>query len=154
MAHLKSKSERRWAKHQKVFQQRLVELKGRRELYQDRPQMIPFLEHTGYFQEALQRALAASQPLDVRNLLVSFQRETKPFPHAFRPVQQQILRRHAIEAVIDLHRRELRGVVAEHFLVGQLLGIEIPFPLFIGISRSPHAKLAGWRYKAPLRQSI
>ena len=103
--------------------------------------MIPFLEHAGYFQETFQRALAAAQPLNVGNLLISLQRKTKPFRHAFRPVQQQILGGHPIEAVIDLHRRELRGVVAQHFLVGQLLGIEIPFPLFIGISRCPHAKL-------------
>src|SRR2546429_2574014 len=62
-----------------------------------------------------------------------------PYTTLFR--SQQILGGHPIEAVIDLHRRELRGVVAQHFLVGQLVGIEIPFPLFIGISDRKSTRL-------------
>ena len=105
--------------------------------------MVALMQHAGHFQKTLQCALTPAQPLNVRDLLVGFQREPKTFRHAFRPILKQIFRRHAIKTVIDLDRLELRGVKAQHFLVRQLFGVEIPFPLFIGISRRADAKLAG-----------
>ena len=116
--------------------------------------MVALVEYAGYFQKTLQRALAAAQPLDVRNLLVGFQRKSKTVRNAFRPVQQQIFGWHAIETVIDLHRRKLRAVKAQHLLVRQLFGIEIPFPLLVRVSRCAHAKLAICGNEAPPRQSI
>jgi len=75
-------------------------------------------------------------------IAVGFQGEAKAFGNSFRPLQEQILCRHAIETVIDFDRRELLGVEGEHFAVWKFLGVKTSLPLFIRVSRSPNKKLA------------
>ncbi len=83
------------------------------------------------------------------DLLVGLHGEAKAFGNSFRPLQEHVLRRHAIKTVIDFDRRELLSVETEHFAIRKLLGIKIPLPLFIGVSRSPDTKLARARNVAP-----
>src|SRR5713226_5479066 len=85
----------------------------------------------------------------MRDFLVGLQGEAEPFGYALRHVQERALGWHAIEGVVDFNSRELLGVETEHFAVGELLGIEVAFPLFIGVSRSPNTKLAHPRNSAP-----
>jgi hypothetical protein len=80
--------------------------------------------------------------LYVRDFLVGLQGEAEPFGYALRHVQERALAGHAIEAIVDFNRRELLRVEAEHFAVGELLGIEVALPLLVGVSRSADAKLA------------
>ncbi len=83
------------------------------------------------------------------DLLVGFQGEAKALWNSFRPLQEHVLRGHAIETVIDFDRRELLSVETEHFAVRKLLGIEVALPLFVRVPRSPNPKLARARNDAP-----
>jgi len=48
--------------------------------------------------ETLQVLFTIAQPLNMRDLLVGFQREAKAFGNRFRPLEEHILGWHAIEA--------------------------------------------------------
>src|SRR3989442_4679474 len=142
MTYLKSESECGRAEPEKLFQQRLIELESRRQLHEDRTEVVALVQHTGHFQEAFQGILAVAQPLGVRDLLIGLQGEAKAFWNDLRPLQEQVLCRHAVERAIDFDGGELLGVEVEHFTLGQLLGIKIPLPLLIGVSRSANKKPA------------
>src|SRR5215472_2368386 len=76
------------------------------------------------------------------DLLVGLQREPKSVWNNLRPLQEQILRRHAIKRVIDLDRGELLRVKAKHVPIGKLLGVKISLPFLIRVSRGSYPKLA------------
>jgi hypothetical protein len=137
VAHLKGKKESGRAKGKKVFQEGTIKFESGRELYEDGAEVVPVVEYAGDFQEAFERTRAVAEPFYVRDLLVGLQSETKSFGDALGPVQKRGLSGHAIEAVIDFDRGELRGVEGEHFAIRKLLGVKVPLPLLIGVSRSP-----------------
>jgi hypothetical protein len=85
----------------------------------------------------------------VSDLLVGLQGEAKAFGNSFRPLQEHVLGRHAIETVIDFDRRELLGVELKHLAVRKLFRVKTSLPLFIGVSRSPNQKPARARNDAP-----
>src|SRR5260370_18860445 len=145
VTYLKGERESGRAKSKKVFQQRTIELESGGQLDEYRPKVVAIVQYTGHFQEALQSALAAAEPLNVSDLLVDLQGEAKAFGNALRPVQKRRLRGHVIEGVIDFNGRELLGVEAEQLAIRKLLGIKTAFPLFIGVSRSPDTKPARGR---------
>ena len=140
VTYFKCKMERRRAKSKKVFQQGTIELERGGQLDEHRAKVVAIVQHTGDFQETLQSAFAVAEPLNVSDLLVGLQGEAKAFGNSFRPLQEQILCRHAIETVIDFDRRELLGVEGEHFTVWKFLGVKTSLPLFIRVSRSPNKK--------------
>src|SRR5437764_14967088 len=65
----------------------------------------------------------------MRDALTGLDREAERLRHLRRPVEQHVLLREPIERVVDLHRRKLPGVVAEHRVVLQVGGIEAALPL-------------------------
>src|SRR6185436_4576016 len=65
----------------------------------------------------------------MRDAPAGLDREAERLGHLGRPVEQRLLLRQLVERVVDLDRRELAGVEAEHVRVLQLLGVETPFPL-------------------------
>jgi hypothetical protein len=142
MTYLEGKRKSVRAKSKKVFQQRAIEFEIRRKLNEDGAEVVAFIENAGDFQETLQSALAIAQTLNVRDFLVGLQCEAKAFRNAFCEVQKRVFRGHAVEGVIDFDGGKVLRVEAEHFAVGELLGIEIALPLFIGVSGSADAKLA------------
>ena len=149
MTHLESELESWRTQRQKFFEQGLVEFESRRKLHQNRPEVVAVLEHAGHFQKALQGFLAISESLDVRDLLIGFQSETKSFRNTLDPIQKSCLGGHPIKTVVDFNRRKLFGVKVEHFALWKLLRIEAPLPLLVGVSRSADAKLAQVRDDAP-----
>jgi hypothetical protein len=151
VAYFKGEKKSGRTKGEKVFQQGAIELERGRKLDKDWTEVVAVVQYTGYFEKALQSILAVAKPLDVGDLLIGLQREAKALGDALCPVHERGLCGHAIETVIDFDRRELLAVEVEHFPVGKLLGIEIAFPLFVGVSRSPHVKLAFARNGAPPR---
>ena len=104
--------------------------------------MIAVIKNAGDFQKTLERAFAVAQAVNVRDLLIGFQREAKTFRNAFGPVQKRGLCGHTIKAVIDFDGRELLRIKGKHFAVWELLWIEIPLPLFVGVSGSSNKKFA------------
>ena len=74
----------------------------------------------------------------------AFSVNTKPSRACSRHVVERLLRREAAERVVDLHRRELRGVVREHLPVLQALGVEdAVLPLVVGEPRRAQVEVAG-----------
>ena len=149
MTHFKGESEGGRAKSKKVFQQGTIELERGRQLDEDRAKVVAIVQYAGHFQEALQSALAATEPLNVSDLLVGLQGEAKAFRNAFRPLLEQVFCGHAIETVIDFNCRELLGVEAEHVAIRKLLGVKTALPLFVGVSGSPNKKPARARNGTP-----
>jgi hypothetical protein len=137
VAHLKGEKESGRAKGKKVFQEGTIKFESGRELYEDGAEVVPVVEYAGDFQEAFERTRAVAESFYVRDLLVGLQSETKSFGDALGPIQKRGLSGHAIEAVIDFDRGELLGVEGEHFAIRKLLGVKVPLPLLIGVSRSP-----------------
>src|SRR5882672_12840537 len=143
MAHLEDESESFRAKSKKVFEQRAIEFEVGRKLNKDRAEVVAVVENAGDFHETFQSALTVAEPLNVSDLLVGLQGETKAFRYALGPVQERAFGGHAIETVIDFNRRELLRVEGEHFAVRKLFGVEAALPLFVGVSGSADAELSG-----------
>ena len=65
--------------------------------------MIAVIKNARDFQKTFEDAFAVAQAVNVRDLLIGFQREAKTFRDAFGPVQKRRLCGHAIKAVIDFN---------------------------------------------------
>src|ERR1700739_879871 len=133
VTHLESKGKRRRSQRQEFFEQWLVEFECRRKLDKDRPQVVALAEHTGDLQEALQSAFAVAEPQNVCDLLIGFEGEAKTLRDAFGPLDEQLLGRHAIEAVIDFDCLQLLRIVRKHLAIRELRWVETTLPLFVGV---------------------
>lgn len=151
MAHLEGERKGGWTKCKKIFQQRAIEFEIGRELNKDGAKVVAFVENAGDFQKTFQRAFAVAETQNVSDFLVGLQGEAKAFRDALGEVQKRAFGGHAVEGVIDFDGRELLGIEAEHFTVGKFFGIEISFPLLVGVSGSADAKLARARNGRPPR---
>src|SRR5450759_1909294 len=77
----------------------------------------------------------------MRDSLARLEREGERLRHLRRPFAQHVLLWQSIEGVVDLHRIEFAGVVAEHCVVFQILRIERALPLLERVAARPSENL-------------
>src|SRR5262249_22699275 len=78
----------------------------------------------------------------------SFERESEIVGHLLRPLREHRLGRHAVKGVVDLHRREVLGVVAQHLDWGKLFELEGPYPLLEGVAAGSREQAHRWHASA------
>jgi len=88
VADFESELERGRTEGEELFKQGLIEFEIGRKLDEDRAEMIAVVEDAGDFEETLERAFAIAKALDVRDLLIGFQREAKTFGDTFGPTEE------------------------------------------------------------------
>ena len=88
MADFESELERGRTEGEELFEQGLIEFEIGRKLDEDGAEMVAVVEDAGNFEETLERAFAIAKALDVSDLLIGFQCETKTFGDAFGPTEE------------------------------------------------------------------
>src|SRR6266700_1022568 len=154
VADFESELESRRAEGEEFFEQGLVEFEIGWKLDEDRAEMVAVVENAGNFEETLESAFAIAKALDVGDLLIGFQRETKTFRHTFGPAEEDRFCRHAVEAVIDFDRGELFAIEGEHVLVRKFFRIETSLPLFVGVAGSTDVEFGGARNETPPLEQV
>ena len=107
------------------------------------PILVAVLVATPEFPGVIQQQLGLAQPRVVGDPLPCLERKAKPLRHLRRPSFQDLHRRLAVERIVDLDGIELLGVVREHLLRREILGVEAASPGFVVVSAGadvhPHA---------------
>jgi len=114
---------------QKRIQHLGVLLELRRQLKQDRPEAIAELQNDTA--KIIERVLAITQLGEVGDFLRGLEGEAKIFRRLRFPILDRLGGGDAVESVIDLGRRKALREIRQHFGRGQILGVEIAFPLRI-----------------------
>ena len=155
VADFESELERGRTEGKELFEQGLIEFEIGRKLDEDGAEMVAVVEDAGNFEETLERAFAIAKALDVSDLLIGLQRETKTIGNTFGPTEEDRFSRHAVEAVIDFDGGELFAVEGEHVLVRKFVRIEGALPLFVGIAGGTDVEFGGARNgDLPWREKI
>jgi hypothetical protein len=69
----------------------------------------------------------------VRDPLGSLEHEPEPVGHLLCPRLQDAFPGHPVKGVVDLDGGEPLGVIAQHLLLREFLGIEAPLPLLVAV---------------------
>src|SRR5262249_31305808 len=112
--------------HQEFTEPRRVFFQIRRQLEQERPKLS--LEHGGYFKEISDRIGGVFEALEMRDSLWGFEDEFKCCWHFRDPSFQDRGFGHSVESVVNLDGAKSFAVIAQHLLLGQILGIERSLP--------------------------
>ena len=117
---------------QELAQERHVGFEIRRQLVEHRCELRP--ERPRDFGKRVDELFAVAQPLLVRDPLPRFERETEARWNLRGPALQDLRRRLPVERIVDLDGGKALGVVPEHLLRRQILGIEAAPPGFVVVT--------------------
>jgi hypothetical protein len=117
---------------EKRVEERHVLLRIRRQLEQQRPQLVA--ERAGHAAKRLDELAAVLQPAVVGDPPRCLQRELVGRRRLRRPPADELLVRHAVEGVVDLNRRKARGVVRQHLRRRKIGGIEVALPFGVVVA--------------------
>src|SRR4029453_4004786 len=119
-------------------------LEVRRQLKQQDAELWP--ERGGDAAERRGELFAPLQLRIVRDAPGGLQREREPLGRTRRPAVEQRLGRHPVEGVVDFDRVEALGVVGEHLVGRELLGIERTAPLRLVVAGGADQVAHGGRW--------
>jgi gamma-glutamyltranspeptidase/glutathione hydrolase len=115
---------------EKVLQPGQVLLEKRGQLEEDHAELLA--QCPGTPQELRDIGFSLLQTLHVGDAPRRLEGEAEVRRHFARPAREHRLRRHAIEGVVDLHRRKALGVVAQHGVPGEFFRVELAQPFLVG----------------------
>ncbi len=115
---------------EKVLQPGQVLLEKRGQLEEDHPELLA--QCPGAPKELRDIDFSFLQSLHVGDAARCLEREAEVCRHFARPAREHRLGRHAVEGVVDLDGRQTFGVVPQHGVPLEFLGIELSQPLLVG----------------------
>src|ERR1700722_6482649 len=141
MPKLECGSNRAWQDSEKFLKQHGVSLHIRRQLKQQRSQLACALQRFHRAQKTRDEVFRFLQSLYVRDHLVSFNAETKSGRGGVDPLLRSRFLQQLAKGKVHLDCVELRRIVLQKSCLGQLGGIKVRLPAWIGPSRCARIKL-------------
>src|SRR6267143_5177368 len=120
----------RGKQREEIAQPWQVLLQVRRQLEQQGPELAA--QRLGASEEFGDVGFALFQAQLVGDAARRLECEGEAFRHLFGPAREHRLGGHAVEGVVDLDRREMPGIVAQHPVRRMLFRVELAEPLLVG----------------------